>query len=308
MANQQIRCFLEKIAKINFVLTTNFFLSGGVGNQLFIIYAGLYFQEKSKTQTKFVYQTSGSYSFESCLTNEMDFKLPYYVEPNIFHKINLKQKLNQNLRRESKIYNAISNKYSKHYISPNLSFDKNLATLKNKKTVNGYFQTWYYYDSLISLGCPLPTLKNPSNWYKEQSELAEKTFPIIMHIRRGDYLNHPEIYRSIDENYYSKAINHFSGNLQENPIWIFSDDEDHAKRIIPLLPKRNYHVISQKTQQPIEALFLMSKGIGHIITNSTFSWWGAKISQNRGKTIAPRIWFLDRETPGHLLPKSWLLI
>ena len=290
------------------MLTTSFFLSGGVGNQLFIIYAGLYFQEKSKIQTKFVYQTSGSYSFESCLTNEIDFKLPYCVEPNIFRKINLKQKLNQKLRGESRIYNAILNKYSKNYFSPNLSFDKNLATLKNKKYINGYFQTWYYYDALVGLGCPLPTLKNPSNWYREQSELAEKTFPIIMHIRRGDYLNHPKIYRSIDENYYSKAINQFSGNLQENPIWIFSDDEDHAKKIISLLPKRNYHVISQKTQQPIEALFLMSKGNGHIIANSTFSWWGAKISNNTEKIIAPKIWFLDRETPSNLLPNDWVLI
>jgi hypothetical protein len=290
------------------MLRTNFFLSGGVGNQLFIIYAGLYFQEKSKIQTKFVYQTSGIYSFESCLTNEIDFKLPYYVEPYIFRKINLKQKLNQKLRRESRIYNAILNKYSKHYFSPNLSFDKNLATLKNKKYINGYFQTWYYYDALVGLGCPLPTLKNPSNWYREQSELAEKTFPIIMHIRRGDYLNHPKIYRSIDENYYSKAINQFSGNLQENPIWIFSDDEDYAKRIIPLLPKRNYHVINQKSQQPIEVLFLMSKGNGHIITNSTFSWWGAKISKNTEKILAPKIWFLDRETPSNLLPNDWVLI
>jgi len=288
--------------------TTKFYLSGGVGNQLFGIYSGLYLQERGKIQVKFIYQTSGSYLFDSCLTNEIDFKLPYSVEPSFYKKTTFKSRLNQKLRKEINAYNLFLNKYSKHYISPNLSYDQNLSELRNKKTVNGYFQTCIYYDELLRKGYSAPTLLNTSNWYREQSELAETTFPIIMHIRRGDYLNHPKIYKRINENYYSKAINCLTGNLQDNPIWIFSDDEDYAKKIVSLLPKRDYLIVKQNDQKPIEVLFLMSKGFGHVVTNSTFSWWSAKISENTQKVIAPKIWFLDRVTPSDLIPKSWVQI
>ena len=60
--------------------TVDFYLSGGVGNQLFGIYAGLYFQEKNRIKTKFIYQTYGSYSYESCLGREIDFNISYKIE------------------------------------------------------------------------------------------------------------------------------------------------------------------------------------------------------------------------------------
>jgi hypothetical protein len=288
--------------------TAKFYLSGGVGNQLFGIYAGFYFQEKAKIQTKFIYQTSDTYSFDSCLTHEIDFKLPYFVEQAIYKKTSFVVKLNQKLRKQIKPYNLIFNKYSKHYISPNMSYDQNLFELKNKKTVNGYFQTYFYFDELINMGFSPPSLVHSSNWYKEQLELVKTKFPIMMHLRRGDYLNHPKIFKKLDARYYDQAINNLDGSLENNPIWIFSDNESQAEEMAQYLPKREYHIIRQKNQTPIEVLFLMSQGSAQIISNSTFSWWSAKISENTQKVIAPKIWFLDRETPSDLIPKSWVQI
>ena len=42
---------------------------------------------------------------------------------------------------------------------------------------------------------------------------------------------------------------------------------------------------------------MMSLCDGHIIANSSFSWWGAWIGQ--GKTVAPKKWF------GSEGPKNW---
>ena len=38
----------------------------------------------------------------------------------------------------------------------------------------------------------------------------------------------------------------------------------------------------------------MSKCYHHIIANSSFSWWGAWLSQTEGIVIYPKIWFGEK--------------
>ena len=54
---------------------------------------------------------------------------------------------------------------------------------------------------------------------------------------------------------------------------------------------------------------LMAACNHHIIANSTFSWWGAWLSDQVGKVFAPRIWFPDRATTAtELYPKAWRVL
>ena len=57
-----------------------------------------------------------------------------------------------------------------------------------------------------------------------------------------------------------------------------------------------------------EDLRLMSLCRHHIIANSSFSWWGAWLSDYSGKiVIAPQKWFKrDDIDTSDLLPESWL--
>ena len=57
-----------------------------------------------------------------------------------------------------------------------------------------------------------------------------------------------------------------------------------------------------------EDLCLMSLCDHNIIANSSFSWWGAFLNQNKNKKIvAPSNWFTNKEIV-NLYPQTWIII
>ena len=287
---------------------TTFTLSGGAGNQLFGIYAGLLFQAAIGTQVIFNYRPCGGYSSSSSILETLKFDPVLKTSPFLANDLSIFRKTNYQLRTLINPYNLILNRFSSNYISPELSHDFNLLKTKNKKNIFGYFQSSYYYESMKKLGYGHPKLVNPSKWYNTYLIKIKEESPIIMHVRRGDYLKYSNIYQYLESDYYTKAIYSLPNNLKENPIWIFSDDQQQANDLIKHLPNRNYFVIDQNSQKAIEVLFLMSNGVSHITANSTFSWWSATLSISSTHIVAPKAWFKDRPTPADLLPKKWELI
>jgi hypothetical protein len=57
-------------------------------------------------------------------------------------------------------------------------------------------------------------------------------------------------------------------------------------------------------------MILISKCRNHIIANSSFSWWGAWLSNYEGKlVIAPQRWLNDKSIDtSELVPSSWIKI
>ena len=91
-----------------------------------------------------------------------------------------------------------------------------------------------------------------------------------------------------------------------SPIW-FSDDVAFVRRELPgpddlVCPHDAAHTDAGE-------LAIMSVCRGRIIANSSFSWWGGWLGDPHGPVIAPRRWFVDRETDlGDLIPRSWQCI
>jgi hypothetical protein len=99
--------------------------------------------------------------------------------------------------------------------------------------------------------------------------------------------------------YYNQAISLLPKDLK---ILIFSDDipwckENFIGDRFVFIDKIDYI-----------SLYIMCKMKHHIIANSTFSWWGAWISEYSDKiVIAPKRWLGDPQyDTKDLLPDNWI--
>ena len=70
-------------------------------------------------------------------------------------------------------------------------------------------------------------------------------------------------------------------------VFVFSDDHDFVKENL------NFpDVVYVNESEDWEELWLMGLCNNHIISNSTFSWWGVFLNQDKNKKIvAPSTWF-----------------
>lgn len=113
-----------------------------------------------------------------------------------------------------------------------------------------------------------------------------------LHVRRTDYLTNSANHNNLDLDYYEKALEYF----ENRQIIVFSDDPEWCKK--QSLFSDDRFLISESGNNTID-LCMMTFCSGHIIANSSFSWWGAWLA-NSEKVIAPSKWFgpnnVDKET------------
>ena len=136
--------------------------------------------------------------------------------------------------------------------------------------------------------------------------MKEVNKPIAVHIRRGDFLKNSQNHYNLELDYYSKALSSF-GNDRE--VIIFSDDSEWCKKQKLFSDDR---FMMSESNNPYIDLCLMTLCSDFIIANSSFSWWGAWLSQNKDKkVIAPSKWFgpnLGHYDTKDLIPENWEII
>jgi hypothetical protein len=128
---------------------------------------------------------------------------------------------------------------------------------------------------------------------KEIKEDILNNESVAIHIRKGDFLKHPEVgICTLD--YYNKAIKYLIDNLNNPKFFIFSDNPKWVKENIKI-SKPSYYVSNNSSDKGYNDLHLMSLCKHFIIANSSFSWWGAWLSKNKNKiVIKPNPWQFSR--------------
>jgi hypothetical protein len=130
-----------------------------------------------------------------------------------------------------------------------------------------------------------------------------------MHIRRGDYVSlkiSNELHGVLPLEYYYNAIELIKKQNPNITVFVFSDDIPWVKENLKLKDKCVY-VDFNSGENSVFDMFLMSLCKHNIIANSSFSWWGAWLNQNKNKIIvAPENWFAKKEMLNNdLIPDAW---
>ncbi len=136
-----------------------------------------------------------------------------------------------------------------------------------------------------------PTPDFIKNATEEYPFLTNNTVAAI-NVRRGDYLTQLEHHPVVSLEYINEAIKRLPPH--EHTI-VVSDDIEWCKANIK---GENMHFAESYHDQ--YALWLLSLCDHFVISNSSFSWWGAFLSRNPNKVVvAPETWFgpkLNEET------------
>jgi len=282
-------------------------IKGGLGNQLFQFYAGLYLARLSSSTPLFYFNTDAKGAFQH---GDSLLDLDFGIELN--RVLKLKQtKLNSKLSRflslnHQSIYNHTS-KIWKTYQSSETGYDPQLQTLKGDLVLEGYFQTYKYFEYLKSksfiTGLFRPVVLSPSASQLQVELLKEN--PIIMHVRRGDYVANQHT-GLLSRGYYSEALGKVgSGN---RTVWVFSDDVDFAQKDFSEREKEQWRWIGpNQLNRASDSLYLMSLAKDIVIGNSTFSYWAAILNEQK-TVIAPGKWHQNQKNPKDLYPDSWQIV
>lgn len=177
-----------------------------------------------------------------------------------------------------------------------------IASKKFGRLGNRLFQSAYIYSQFLDGVIPDIYLQDPKYFEKHEpqvKELFRQDIPkqnsrVAIHVRRGDYVNNPFYIDLTQTDYYEKALAEFP--LKR--FLIFSDDIDFCKEYFI----GDEYDFNEECES--NALLTMASCSGHIIANSSFSWWGAYLSPYTQKVISPEKWFTDGISRVGI-PKSW---
>jgi hypothetical protein len=129
---------------------------------------------------------------------------------------------------------------------------------------------------------------------------------IAVHFRRTDYLKAETQTKPCSPDYYRRALQTTRAAYPNGRYFIFTDDPDWVRAHADL-PDGSTLVSHNLGPASFEDMRLMSLCRHFVIANSTFSWWGAWLSTQPGKTvIAPAIWYEGGSSAeADLVPESW---
>lgn len=303
----------EKLKRVTIQLT------GGLGNQLFQLAIGLFLADSKPLRLE---QDLGQpRRNKNGKPDLFSFELPSQIElePARFPSQFVSKVLNYTLRRSAQ-QKARGSNMLRLFASLLLIFYRHsfvrligvrgLGYYEIKKTgrspyLLGYFQSykWVADPQVLTKMRSIRVIDcdEISNFRK----LAVQELPLVVHVRLGDYLDHPQ-FGIPNKNYYENSIFQLWNTGKFKKIWLFSNDESKAINYVPLHLREFTRVVPEVQNSAASTLEVMRMGFGYVIGNSTYSWWGAMLSNNLNpEVIAPTPWFAEMDEPIDLIPTDW---
>jgi hypothetical protein len=164
----------------------------------------------------------------------------------------------------------------------------NFPRLKNINLV-GFFQRHEYFDNIKEMLIN-DVFKVPADWQPNT---------IAVHIRRGDFLYDPVNFPTQPLEFYLEALKRL--DYKNKKVVFCSDDLQYCKQNFKFANFR-------ENTDELSDIYFMANCEAVIISNSTFSFWGAYLSNRQRDIYFPLNWFSkDSGRNGYeICPKEWI--
>ncbi len=284
---------------------------GGLGNQLFCYAAGAYLAKKAGTKLVLDISKVGVGAVDhgkTILNFQLDCQLIEHQNAMTI-RFRFFRRVSNKLASLSDAYRKLRDLVERRYTARSLGYEAEFANLKQARRISGYFQSYIYADFVQDELKKSLILKSTSQWFKESEELIKRENPIVIHMRRGDYLAAKDDFGVLAIDYYEEAVSILSEKETSRSVWIFTDSPELIRKEIANSRLQNAVIVTPPSESnPNESMILMSRASDLVISNSTYSWWSAYLSSGNSHIVAPKKWFRQREDPALLLPDHWVKI
>ena len=213
-------------------------------------------------------------------------KLPYSIRKYILHNFQFKYKRIKDKIRPMKEDRIIMDSKENEFVENAIQLND------GDYYIRGLWQRTEYFDDIRD------TIIKDFDFKYSLEEKDKKIIDdltsgkcIAIHLRGGDFVN--KKYDLCDKKYYENALKSMDKEL---PLIIFTDDIKYAKEVFKEYKIKEY--VSHGTENSITDMYMLSLAKNIIISNSTFSFWGAYLSKiENQKCVCPM--YATKEEKGY---------
>ncbi len=186
---------------------------------------------------------------------------------------------------------------------------------KKSACLNGYFQSYKYFEKHYETIIQLIGLRAKQEDIRNKTTLLNGIGTTVsLHFRLGDYVEKQSHHPIMSIKYYMGALTHIIDQVGSDTFRVIyfgeKDNEPTIKICIQILAKKFPHLefVKADLEEDWEQMLLMSCCTHNVIANSSFSWWGAYFNRDPKKIVCyPARWFGPalRHDTKDLCPPSW---
>jgi len=279
-------------------------LQGGLGNQLFQYAAG--FALAKKLNCNLILDARflglGANRIYQLSNLKISGKLADFPNLNYF-PLESTERQAKNLARNPR-------QSFKHAQEPYFHYWEGFNSLKKRTYLDGYWQSAKYFEEYSkSLLKEFQLKYDPGKQFNSTLTKLSSSKSVGVHIRRGDYATNKQSNRFhglLSDAYFRNGIQELGIKTASSNTYFFTDDPTWVAKNFGIEPKQ---IISTMGFDDVEELMLFAATPQKILSNSSFSWWGAWLGKSQ-QVIAPRHWFPNNtinETKDLYL-KHWRLV
>jgi hypothetical protein len=273
---------------------------GGLGNQLFQIFATISYAIKSKNRFKFMALEKlggGSTTIRYTFWNTFFLNLKPFLLTDLPQVMVIKER--------DFTYNELP-----------------VVEMINKNVLLfGYFQSYKYFQENYNIICRIIGIEHLKIKVLSKLNLLNEDQlidNISLHFRLGDYKKLQDFHPVMTYEYYEKSLSYIqTKNIDKTyKIIYFCEDADIDDVLITIhklrtkFPEYNF-VRGDNSLHDWEQMIYMSCCHHNIIANSSFSWWAAYFNSRTDKIVCyPSVWFgpSANNNTKDLCPNDWVKI